>query len=54
MEKIMETITFAVKDVSNGRKFGTSWDDPVFEILTDQIQFADVFSQVRSLQYLAF
>ena len=37
MEKIMETITFAVKDVSNGRKFGTSLDDPGFEILTDKI-----------------
>ena len=54
MEKIMETITFAVKDVSNGRKFGTSLDDPGLEILTDKIQFSDVFSQVRSLQYLAF
>ena len=54
MEKIMEAITFAVKDVSNGRKFGTSLDDPGLEILTDNIQLSDVFSHVRSLQYLAF
>ena len=36
------------------RNFGTSSDDPGLEILTDQIQFSDVVSQVCSLQYLAF
>ena len=33
---------------------GTSLDDPGLEILTDKIQFSDVFSQVCSVQYLAF
>ena len=38
----------------NGAIWGTSLDDPGLEILTNKIQFSEVFSQLRSLQYLAF